>query len=237
MNFMKKALITGASRGLGLSLVKRYLEAGFQVFAGVRNANSAQFRAVLGDHPDTLVPIIMDVSDDASVRSAAQQVSGLTDSLDVIISNAGVHLSDSDNKLAEINMDQILQTFNVNTLGPLRIARYFVPLLEKGGVKALVNISSDAGSVSITRHRAWYDYCMSKAALNMESKILRNDLSERGIKVFAIHPGWMRTDMGGAEADIASEEAASGILHTVEKYAALENPPMYMDYTGKVMEY
>ena len=116
------------------------------------------------------------------------------------------------------------------------MTRAFLPLLEESGRATLVNISSEAGSVGKCWRDVGFGYCMSKAALNMQSRILEKYLASKGIKVFAVHPGWMRTDMGGANADIAPREAAQGILKLVSSWSDQESP-MYVVYNGDPYPY
>jgi NAD(P)-dependent dehydrogenase (short-subunit alcohol dehydrogenase family) len=107
-------------------------------------------------------------------------------------------------------------------------------LLTAGRRKLIVNISSEAGSIGNCWRSAEFGYCMSKAALNMQSKILQNNLGPQGFKVLAIHPGWMQTDMGGAQADIHPDVSAQGIFELALKEWKPEDA-IYMDYQGNVL--
>jgi NAD(P)-dependent dehydrogenase (short-subunit alcohol dehydrogenase family) len=126
----------------------------------------------------------------------------------------------------------LFETLNVNTFGPLRMVQQFLPLLERGDYKLIVNISSEAGSIADCWRESEFAYSMSKAALNMQSKILQNHLKPHGFKILAVHPGWMRTDMGGAEADIHPDEAAEGIFNLAVKKWNPEDE-IYMDYRAQ----
>jgi NAD(P)-dependent dehydrogenase (short-subunit alcohol dehydrogenase family) len=106
------------------------------------------------------------------------------------------------------------------------------PLLKKGDRKLIINVSSEAGSIADCWRESEFAYSMSKAALNMQSKILQNYLKPRGFKVLAVHPGWMQTDMGGADADIPADEAAEGIFRLAEKNWNPDDE-IYMDYRGQ----
>ena len=229
----KTVLITGADAGLGLSLVKRFLQGGFAVFAGVHRSMDA-LNVLASEYGDALSLILLNVADLESVRAAARQVSGQTDTLDIVINNAGIHLKNSQGPLEELDFSdqQLQQTMEVNAFGPLRVVQQFYPLLEKGGQKLILNISSEAGSIADCRRENQFAYCMSKAALNMQSKILHNYLKPRGFRVLTVHPGWMRTNMGGPSAAIDSDESAAGIFDL----AVREPKPgeaMYMDYRGE----
>ena len=221
-------LITGADQGLGLALAKRFSKAGFTVFAGQYMLGSKDL-ANLRPETGTLHAVPLDVTLDASVETAFEKVAGLASSLDILINNAAIHPQASNNELPEVDFDTMVETFAVNTIGPLRVAKQFLPLLLQGEKKLLINISSEAGSIADCRRKAEYDYCMSKAALNMQSKILQNYLMDQGIKVLAVHPGWMRTAMGGPDADISAEEAAEAIFNLADDPPGMEEP-IYWDY-------
>ena len=122
---------------------------------------------------------------------------------------------------------------DVNAFGPLRVTQQFLPLLEKGQMKRLVYISSEAGSIGDCPRKTEFGYTMSKAALNMEVKLLNNYLEPRGYAVFAIHPGWIRTDMGGPNADISAEEAAEDVYRLTLQERG-ENSPIFMQRDGSV---
>jgi NAD(P)-dependent dehydrogenase (short-subunit alcohol dehydrogenase family) len=157
----------------------------------------------------------------------------LTPTLDILINNAGVML-ETRTSLPELDLARLplFETLDVNTFGPLRMVQQFLPLLEKGDHKLILNISSEAGSITDCWRESEFAYSMSKAALNMQSKILQNHLKPRGFKILAVHPGWMRTDMGGTEADIHSDEAAEGIFNLAVKNWNLDDE-IFMDYRAQ----
>jgi NAD(P)-dependent dehydrogenase (short-subunit alcohol dehydrogenase family) len=142
-----------------------------------------------------------------------------------------------------MNTANMLSMFNVNTLGPLRITAAVAPLLLRGESKLLVNISSEAGQINQTWREGWYGYCMSKAALNIQSNIVHNELKSKGGRVLVIHPGWMKTYMNGKlseEGDLFAEEAAAHIAETMFRYRdAKEIPahPAFLDYKGDEMRW
>lgn len=232
---MATVLITGAGRGLGLSLTVKFLGEGNIVIAGY-HGSPEKLLNLSNQYSERLIPVKLDVTDETEVAKAAVDTASRIGSLDILINNAGIHLEEAYLPLEEIDFDSMLTTFQVNTLGPLKVAKHFIGLLEKGSKKLLLNISSEAGSISACWRDREYDYCMSKAALNMQSKIMQNYLKPRGIKILAIHPGWMRTEMGGAGADIAPEEAAEGIFQLTQKKWSLDEG-MYFDYLGKPMNW
>jgi NAD(P)-dependent dehydrogenase (short-subunit alcohol dehydrogenase family) len=222
-------LITGAGRGIGLALAKNLLELGFTVFGGFYKVDG-NLNALAASFPGLkLIPL--DVTGDQPVSEAVSFISRETGGLDILINNAAIHLDSSMNQLENVVLDDIPKTFAVNVIGPLRVTKHFLPLLERGRKKLIVNISSEAGSIADCKRIGEYDYTMSKAALNMQSKILQNYLKPKGFKVLAIHPGWVRTDMGGPNADIAPQESAAGILKLILKDWGPEDG-IYFDYRG-----
>jgi NAD(P)-dependent dehydrogenase (short-subunit alcohol dehydrogenase family) len=230
----KKVLITGTNKGLGLELTRLYLEKGFEVFSCIRNNPSEGISALKQKFKEKFNIINMDVSSDESVNQAAEEIKGLTNSIDILINNAAILYNDYSNlPLEEVNTQIALQTINVNTLGPLRVNKAFLSLVKEGEAKIIVNISSEAGSIGENRRDRMYDYCMSKAALNMQSVILQRYVKPYGIKILTLHPGWMITDMGGNNADIVPETAAEGIIKLIDEYQGRLDDIMYMDYTGK----
>jgi NAD(P)-dependent dehydrogenase (short-subunit alcohol dehydrogenase family) len=230
----RTVVITGAERGLGLCLVKEFLAAGAAVVAGKRSGDR-NLRA-LRERGGTLTIVQMDIADAASVRAAAEWIASRFGSIDLLVNNAalfpavkGVPLESRD-----LGDGQLERTMQVNAFGPLRVTQRLLPLLEKGTGRTILEISSEAGSIGDAWRTCELEYCMSKAALNMQAKLLANALGPRGYRVLAIHPGWMRTDMGGAEADIAPEEAARGIFRIATDPASAGNGE-FVDYTGRRM--
>jgi NAD(P)-dependent dehydrogenase (short-subunit alcohol dehydrogenase family) len=218
-------LITGAGRGLGLCLARRFRDGGFLVYAGIR-APSIGLKALAG--PD-LHELELDVSDDRSVNAAAGSLSAL----DILINNAAI-CEDEGGRIESLDFERVANIMNVNVYGPLRVTKAFLPLLRAGGMKTIANISSEAGSISDCWRKGMFGYCMSKASLNMQSKLLHNYLHEEGFRILSIHPGWMKTDMGGKNAEIEPEEAAEGIYEIIKNRDA-EGKDLYIDYKGKTL--
>lgn len=222
---MKQMLITGAAGGVGSCLVREYLARGYYVYAA----------DIQNDHPewpgDCWEYIRTDVSDPSSVQALADLLHQKTDSLDIIFNASGVLYEKSERQLEDFDIEAALPMYSINALGPLRVVQRCVDLLRRGEDKLLVNMSSEAGS--ITTHADYikrYDYCMSKAALNMQSVILQRYLAPDGIRVLLIHPGWVRTRMGGPEAPLSPEESARGVAETVDRHRHDPENGMYFDY-------
>ncbi len=233
---IETVFISGAGRGLGFSLAQRFLREGTRVFAG-RHLAEGNLSSLAKSFPETVVCIPLDVAQMDSVRRAACRVAELTPSLDVLINNAGVML-ETRTPLPELDLARLalLETLEVNTFGPLRMVQQFLPLLEKGDRRLILNVSSEAGSIGACWRESEFAYSMSKAALNMQSKILQNYLGPRGFKVLAVHPGWMRTDMGGAAADIHPDEAAEGIFNLAVRDWKPDDE-IFLDYRGQLLHW
>jgi NAD(P)-dependent dehydrogenase (short-subunit alcohol dehydrogenase family) len=223
-------LITGAARGLGLAMTRQLLERGCRISALVR-AESDGLRELQSRHAERLSVQVADVSDEASIRKTFAEVGERLGHLDAIINNAVTYLDGSRPILEEADLSICALTFEVNAVGPLRVAKYGLPLLRKGKRKLLVNVSSEAGSIGDCKRTTEYAYCMSKSALNMGSKLLQNHLAPEGIKVLVLHPGWFNSS-GKGPAPISAEEASVKVLETILKQHAVD-APLYVDPSGK----
>ena len=233
MNF--QILISGANRGLGLALTKRLLADGHHIHA-INRRESVELLQLQEAYPESLYCYPGDVSDENSVRHALTTIAGQVDALDIILNNAAVHLDQSCLSLEQVDFSVYLPAFQVNAVGPLMVVKYALPLLRKGRKKLIVNFSSEAGSIGACSRMSEYSYCMSKAALNMASRILQNALKEEDIKVLALHPGWFSSEMGGKDAPITPVEAADEIVKLVLNPPGLDGP-IYVDTNGNPLEW
>ena len=234
---LRNIFITGADKGLGAALVAHFLRDGYQVLAGAY-ASSTELLSSLAGHAQQAHLIPLDVTLPESIAHAVHQILEITPALDILINNAGVHLEKEAASLEELDFSDghLERTLAVNAFGPLRVAQQFLPLLENGHNKLIINISSEAGSIADCWRSREFAYCMSKAALNMQSKLLRNYLAPRGFRVLAVHPGWMRTEMGGQSADISPDQAAAGIFDLVRQGHELSDE-IYLDYQAKPLRW
>lgn len=211
MRMPNAVFVTGADKGLGFALARAFVQADYQVFAG-QYAESAALNALAEEHREGLCVVPLDVTKLDSVKTAYETVKSKTDVLDILINNAAIYLRDRDIELEQLDLEVVEGTMDTNAYGPLRMTQQFLPLLEGGQGKKIINISSEAGSITDCTRTSWFGYNMSKAALNMQSQILQNYLKPRGFRVLAVHPGWMNTDMGGENAPDAPADIASRIL-------------------------
>jgi NAD(P)-dependent dehydrogenase (short-subunit alcohol dehydrogenase family) len=211
------AFVTGADRGLGLALCRGLLEKGWQVFAGQYLPEWPELASLQAlSIPGMLHIVPLDVGREESSKDAARLVGEQTDHIDLLINNAGVTSPTNQRSIREAqDYAEMQRLYNVNALGPLRVVEAFIPLTDRGGLKRLCFVSSEAGSIGRSYRTAWFGYCMSKAALNIAVKNLYNHLAPEGYSFRLYHPGWMRTYMGGTKndkADMEPEEAAAYAL-------------------------
>lgn len=236
-NFQKVALVTGTDHGVGLALAQKLLNRDYFVIALRLNEKETQIDELETCHPNQMTIVPVDIGNDASVASAAATVKKMTDHIDLLINCAGI-LGDMQKNLGdELDFDEILNVINVNALGALRITNALAPLVLNSTEKTIINISSEAGSIADCNRTGWFGYCMSKAANNMQSALVYNNIRSLGGKVFAIHPGHVATYMRGhldTTAKITPETSAEEILHVVLDLPHPINPrPLYLDYTGE----
>jgi len=231
----KTAYVTGCDRGLGLALAKALLAEGYRVFAGSYLSDWPEL-GELAEREPRLRIVPLDIGSDKSVQRAAKAVRAETDHLDMLINNAAIYRDRSEDVFGDLFFDDMLNMYNVNALGALRVTNSVIDLLVKGEGKRLVNISSEAGSIAGNWRKREYGYCMTKAAVNMQSAILQNHLREYGIKVMCFHPGWVRSWMSGKfndKATVEADDAAKGIIAQVLAPQEITPLPSYTDYTGK----
>ena len=209
---MTTTLITGANRGLGLGFANHYLEQGGRVVAATRNrAGSAALDDLRSRYGDRLEAIELDIAREASIKGLATALTGFA--FDLVINNAGTL---TDEAFGKWTAATFAQTFAVNTTGPALLAQALLPLMKPGS--KLVNISSGLGScgLRIDPETGLDAYAASKAALNMLTARLAAKLEEREITVVACDPGWVRTRMGGPEAELTVDQSVGAITAMID---------------------
>ena len=222
-----KILITGANRGLGLEFARRYAERGDQVFATTRTGEELP--------GITSTPIRLDVASTPSIEAAAEAVAGHTDSLDLLINNAGVYSGAGGRnaeKLGELKVTDAHKVLVVNAVGPILIAQAFRGMLLRGQNPKLVNITSGYGSVTRNTGGFPFHYGASKAALNHYMRTFAFDPLTRGIITIVMNPGWVRTDMGGPNATLSVEESVGGMIRVIDGLTPEQNG-QWLAYTGE----
>lgn len=232
----KTIIVTGAGRGLGYSIVVRHLEMKDYVYAYDYSLTDELKKLTEGS--DLLKINQCDISSTESVTEAIQEVLKTGSQIDILYNVAGVFRFDDKVGLAETDLDLCASMYNINAVGALRVVKAALPLLRSESL--VINISSEAGSIGACWREKEYSYCMSKAALNMGAKIMSNEFSKKSIRILNLHPGWMRTAMGGSRA-LASSDSISpqeSAMHIVNIALDIDNIPedqLYMQYTREPM--
>lgn len=207
---MKRVLITGANRGIGLELTRQYLADGDAVIACVRDpAAATALRALPG--PGQLAIERMDMADFATITAARQRIGDTP--LDILINNAGISGGPRQG-IDDVDIDAWHETLNVNTIAPLLVARAFKANLIASGDGKLMNVTSQLAA-STWPMGGMLIYSTTKAALSKVAQILAIDWKNDPVTVALMHPGWVRTDMGGPHAQLTVEESASGIRRVI----------------------
>ncbi|MBC8375256.1 MAG: SDR family NAD(P)-dependent oxidoreductase [FCB group bacterium] len=214
--YRKVAIVTGANRGLGHALTKSLAEDDYKVFMVGRNKIEIDnASAKLQEAGLDIEGFEADVSKARHITALSSYVSSQFDHLDLLINNAGVIVEpgglESQVTCFTINPELVEEAFSVNTVGALRLVQAFYDLLKKARQPRVVNVSSGMGSIA-HMEAGWPAYRMSKAAMNALTVILAKELVDTRIKVNSVDPGWVRTDMGGPNADRSIEEGIEGIL-------------------------
>jgi NAD(P)-dependent dehydrogenase (short-subunit alcohol dehydrogenase family) len=235
---MQRILITGASRGIGLELARQYLAQGEQVFAGARNPEKATgLQELKTKYPDRLFPIALDVAEATSIEKSYETVREQVGGLEVLINNAAINAYTDDgssaqhNRLGQLDSEAMLGMFQINSVAPLMIVQRYLDLLKAGKQAKIVNITSQSGSLADQHGNSDYSYCASKAALNMLTRILAFDVMKFGILAVMVHPGWVRTDMGGPSATLTPEASVKGILKLIGRLTPKE-AGRFFDWNG-----
>jgi len=221
---MATILIAGANRGIGLELARQYAAEGHDVIRCMRGTDKAG--ETIGEAR------ALDVTDDASVAALAKALEGRT--IDLVIANAGV-IGPERQSATEMDFPGFLATLDVNVLGPLRVVQALLPNLRAAGQGRVAVVSSQMGSFHSTQPN-FVAYRASKAAVNKVFQCLAGDLKQEGIAVAALHPGWVRTDMGGPGADLAVETSAAGIRKVLADLA-LERTGRFFSYDGTALQW
>ncbi|ODA35618.1 short-chain dehydrogenase [Veronia pacifica] len=223
---MTTVFITGANRGIGLTLVRECLNKGYQVLATYRSKESTQALITLDQQMSKLSLFQLDVTD----YQAARELADVLPPIDILINNAGyfgpkgVGFGDTD----PVEWRRVLE---VNTIAPQMLVEALYPKLLAGHDRKIVCLSSKVGSMTENTSGGGYLYRSSKAALNSVVKSLSNDLAPEGFTVLALHPGWVKTEMGGPNALITAEESVDGLLSVILE-SNTDKSGRFIDFRG-----
>ncbi|KAJ8396665.1 hypothetical protein AAFF_G00015030 [Aldrovandia affinis] len=244
----RTVMVTGASRGLGLQIVESLASGSYspgKIIATARDPSKAKELQNLAGKYSNIHIITLDVVSQDSIEKAGDQVGALVqeEGLNCLINNAGINVVAD---FQTVTAEKMLDNFHTNSVAPLMVTKTLLPLLKRaaaGGTgmgihrASVINMSSLLGSVELNwgdraNNFKWYPYRTSKSALNMVTRCMAVDLEEDGILCMALHPGWVRTDMGGPEAPLSPEESVSSVLSVIGGLTEKDHGG-FLHYTGE----
>ena len=226
---MKKILVTGANRGLGLGLVKKFLKNNEKVICTTRNISKSKELILCKEkYNDNLEICELDLLDKDSPNILSNFLGDET--IDLFINNAGV-IGHSAQHFKSVSLNHWLEVLKVNLIAPLLITQSIIKNIEKSSERKIYFISSKVGSIEDNKSGGMYIYRSSKTALNQVVKSLSIDLKPLGISVISLHPGWVRTEMGGPNALISVEESVNGMVDVISNTSII-NSGQFINYDG-----
>ena len=230
---MRIVAISGANRGLGLELCRQLMARGDRVIAGCRTPSRAgELTRLAVAHPGRLTILPLDVLKPNGIAEFARELGMIVDRVDVLINNAGV--LPSGETFGQVQVKNLLEAFATNCAGSLLLTQALTPMLEHSGKARVMSISSELGSIAKRDQFRNPSYSISKAALNMAVRLASFELLPRGIIAFAVHPGWVRTDMGGEKAPLSAPESVSALLTLLDTIAPADAGRL-LDRNGTAM--
>jgi NAD(P)-dependent dehydrogenase (short-subunit alcohol dehydrogenase family) len=227
---MPNALITGANRGLGFEFARQYLVDGWQVYAACRDpASASELRRLTETSDDKLRILAIDVTDPTSIDAAAAELDG--QAIDLLLNNAGI-IGPQGQTVGNIDYEAWAEVLAINTIGPMRVSEAFVEHVASSDRKLIVTLTSGMGSIADNTSGGAILYRSSKAAMNMVMRSLAIDLAPRGITCVVVNPGWVRTDMGGPNANLQPEESISALRRLIATLGP-EQSGKFFNHTGR----
>ena len=225
----KHCLVTGANRGIGLEFARQLLARGDRVIATCRHPGKATaLNTLTGEYPGHLHVLPLDVANEKSRAELVRELPLVAGHVDLLINNAGVlHSGERFGQLSSAHLDD---SFRTNASGPLLLTEALAPALSDGATVG--NLSSTLGSIASTSRFGTPSYNISKAAQNMATVLLAHALRDRGIRVVALHPGWVQTEMGGDGAQIAATASVAGLLKVIDDLT-LDDSGRFLDWQGQ----
>ncbi|HMB57129.1 MAG TPA: SDR family oxidoreductase [Arenimonas sp.] len=225
----RRSLVTGAGRGLGLEFVRQLLRGGDTVVAASRQTTPALAELQVL-HGEALQIVALDVGDFDRLPEFAYAVGQRIEALDLLINNAGVLVPGE--RFGQLHASALETSLRINTIAPLLLTQALTALLTHGHAPLVANISSTLGSIASTHQFHTPSYAISKAGLNMAGVMMAQALIEPGIRVVNLHPGWVRTEMGGPQANLEPEEAVHAMLATLKRLP-IETTGVFLDRHGE----
>lgn len=222
--------ITGANRGLGLEFVRQYAIEDVRIFAACREPEKADELLALQNQHSHIQIIKLDVASQDDIHQLKEI---MTEPIDILINNAGI--LETDPTFGDISVEHLIHAFTINAVAPLKIAEALRDPLSRSQKKLIVSITSNMGSISDNTSGGYYSYRASKAALNMLMKSVGHDLAPQGIKVLLLHPGWVKTRMGGEGAMIDPATSIAGMKQVIANYNPTPGEVGFYSYAGKLL--
>ena len=210
---MATVLVTGANRGIGLEFVKHYLDRGDRIIGTYRDIESSDELIQMSEDHGRLETHTLDVSSDISLEDFPNQLRDMP--IDIFINNAGVY-GPRDSTFNNVDEKNWIPVLRVNAIAPLILTQLIIDNLRKSSVKKLIYITSKMGSIDDNKGGGSYVYRSSKTALNAVVKSISVDLADEGMRVALLHPGWVRTDMGGPNGLIDTKTSVSGMIQVID---------------------
>ena len=226
---MTSVLITGANRGLGFGFVKSFLAKNMNVICTTRNiSGSKELLECKKNYPDNLEILELDLLEKKSENILSDLLSDKP--IDIFINNAGV--GNSNQRFGVVSSKPWLDVLKVNLIAPLTLTQSIIENIKKGSEKKIYFLSSQLGSIGDNTSGGMYIYRSSKTALNQVVKSLSVDLKPMGITVISLHPGWVKTDMGGPNAPVQIDESIKGMMQVIDK-TDIRDTGRFLNYDGK----
>lgn len=230
---MRTALITGTNRGIGLEFVRQYAKDGWRVFACCRNPVTAEaLNRLAAQYPDQITVHPLDVTSHHQIEQLSQALSNQM--IDLLINNAGVYPPEHGDAFGATDYAAWVYAFAVNTMAPLKMAEAFNQQISRSQLRTIITITSKMGSIADNRGGGSYIYRSSKAAVNIVMKSLSIDLDSSRITAVLLHPGWVRTDMGGPNALITTEQSVTGMRRVISNLKFADSGKFYA-FDGQIV--
>ena len=230
---MKTLLITGANRGIGLEFVRQYAADGWRVFACCRKPAAADtLDRLLSQFPDRIQVYALDITDHRQIEQLSQTLADQP--IDLLINNAGVYPPDRGDAFGKTDYAAWRHAFEVNTMAPLKMTEAFIRQVSRSNLKTIATITSNMGSVADNRGGGSYIYRSSKAGVNIVVKSLSIDLNPQKIIAVVLHPGWVKTDMGGPGALITAEQSVTGMRRVISNLSLQDSGKFYA-FDGQII--